>query len=163
MNIPLNIDWQQILLHLLNFVVLFAILYFLLYNPVKEFIDKRTKYYKELDDEKSKNLSDSEKLKEEYLKKLETADGDIDRMKSEAQKDIESSNLIETEKAKKEAEKILAEARLGAEKEREKILRETEKEIAKMVESAAEKLILNSTAKAYDDFLSSAERGESDE
>ena len=29
MNIPLNIDWQQILLHVLNFVILFGGLYFL--------------------------------------------------------------------------------------------------------------------------------------
>ena len=32
MNIPLNIDWQQILLHVLNFVILFGGLYFLLYK-----------------------------------------------------------------------------------------------------------------------------------
>ena len=30
MNIPLNIDWQQILLHLMNFVILAGGLYFLL-------------------------------------------------------------------------------------------------------------------------------------
>ena len=30
MNLPLNIDLQQVLLHLLNFTILFAILYFLL-------------------------------------------------------------------------------------------------------------------------------------
>ena len=32
MNIPLNIDWQQILLHLLNFVILAGGLYLLLYS-----------------------------------------------------------------------------------------------------------------------------------
>ena len=37
-GIPLNIDWRQILLHLLNLVILFLILYFLLYNPVKKFM-----------------------------------------------------------------------------------------------------------------------------
>ena len=31
---PLNIDWQQILLHLLNFAILFAGLWLLLYKPV---------------------------------------------------------------------------------------------------------------------------------
>lgn len=41
MNLPLNIDWQQILLHAFNFVLLFAILYFLLYKPVKDFMEKR--------------------------------------------------------------------------------------------------------------------------
>ena len=51
MNIPLNIDWQQILLHLFNFAILFAILYFLLYKPVKDFMAKREEYYKNMDAE----------------------------------------------------------------------------------------------------------------
>ena len=38
---PLNIDWQQILLHLLNFAILAFGLYFLLYKPVKAFREKR--------------------------------------------------------------------------------------------------------------------------
>ena len=40
---PLNIDWQQILLHLLNFVILAGGLYFLLYKPVKNFMLARKK------------------------------------------------------------------------------------------------------------------------
>ena len=47
MNIPLNIDWQQILLHLLNFVILAGGLYLLLYKPVKTFMEKRQLYYQE--------------------------------------------------------------------------------------------------------------------
>ena len=47
MNIPLNIDWQQILLHLLNFVILAGGLYLLLYKPVKTFMEKRQQYYQE--------------------------------------------------------------------------------------------------------------------
>ena len=35
-NIPLNVDWQQILLHWMNFVILTGGLYFLLYKPVKQ-------------------------------------------------------------------------------------------------------------------------------
>ena len=49
MNIPLNIDWQQILLHLLNFVILAGGLYLLLYKPVKAFMEKRQQYYQEQD------------------------------------------------------------------------------------------------------------------
>jgi hypothetical protein len=33
-GVPLNIDWQQILLHLFNFTILFGILYILLYSTV---------------------------------------------------------------------------------------------------------------------------------
>ena len=35
-GIPLNIDWQQILLHLFNFTILFGALYILLYKPEGE-------------------------------------------------------------------------------------------------------------------------------
>ena len=36
MNIPLNIDWQQILLHFFNFSILVGGLYLLLFKPVKD-------------------------------------------------------------------------------------------------------------------------------
>ena len=60
MNIPLNIDWQQILLHLLNFVILAGGLYLLLYKPVKAFMDKRTAYYRDQDAQAAKALADAE-------------------------------------------------------------------------------------------------------
>ena len=41
MNLPLNIDLQQIFLHMLNFVILAGGLYFILYSPVKKFMDQR--------------------------------------------------------------------------------------------------------------------------
>ena len=41
MNLPLNIDFQQILLHLLNFVILAGGLYLLLYKPVNKFITEK--------------------------------------------------------------------------------------------------------------------------
>lgn len=44
MGIPLNVDWQQILLHLFNFIILFGGLWLLLYKPVKDFMAKREAY-----------------------------------------------------------------------------------------------------------------------
>ena len=38
---PLNIDFLQVLLHLLNFVILAGGLTFLVYRPVLRFIDER--------------------------------------------------------------------------------------------------------------------------
>ena len=46
MGIPLNVDWQQILLHLFNFIILFGGLWLLLYKPVKNFMAKREAYYR---------------------------------------------------------------------------------------------------------------------
>ena len=78
MNVPLNIDWQQILLHLLNFVLLFAILYFLLYAPVKKFMEKRCEYYKNIDEDAKDKLHQAEELKNEYAEKLRLADNEIE-------------------------------------------------------------------------------------
>lgn len=82
---PLNIDWQQILLHLFNFVVLTGVLYFLLYKPVKSFMDKRTEEYRLADEKANKTVSDvleeNARLKEE-----------IRRLKGESENPKESSD-----------------------------------------------------------------------
>ena len=69
MNIPLNIDWQQILLHLFNFVILTGGLYFLLYGPVKKFMNKRLRYYKELDKQANKKIKETTKDKLDKVEK----------------------------------------------------------------------------------------------
>ena len=74
MNIPLNIDWQQILLHLLNFVILAGGLYLLLYKPVKAFMDKRTAYYRDQDAQAAKALADAEQTAAEVRQQLKNAD-----------------------------------------------------------------------------------------
>lgn len=161
---PLNIDWQQILLHLLNFVVLFGILYFLLYKPVKQFMDNRTEYYKSLDDEAKKNLEDSEKAKEEYQNKLDTADDEIVAIKEKARKELEKASASHIKQAEAEATKIVADARKAAERERVKMLKEVQNEISDMVTSATEKIVVNaSTSDAFDQFLEAAQRSEADE
>ena len=50
MSIPLNIDWQQILLHLFNFAILAGGLYLLLYRPVKQFMEQREAAYQKSHD-----------------------------------------------------------------------------------------------------------------
>lgn len=160
MNLPLNIDWQQILLHLFNFVVLFAILYFLLYKPVKDFMEKRTEYYKKLADDANANLEAAQKTKEEYDNKLATAEDEIARKKEKARKELEESNADKIKQAEKEAAKIVEEAHQTLEKERAQMLKEAQKDISDMVVSAVEKIVLtSSTSESFDQFLDTVERG----
>ena len=84
MNIPLNIDWQQILLHLLNFVILAGGLYLLLYKPVKAFMEKRQQYYQEQDAKAAKTLADAEKTAAEVRQQLKNADADAAAASSSA-------------------------------------------------------------------------------
>ena len=87
---PLNIDWQQILLHLFNFVVLTGVLYFLLYKPVKSFMDKRTEEYRSADEKANKTVSDvleeNARLKEE-IRRLK---GDAETQKEPEKNDSKS-------------------------------------------------------------------------
>ena len=77
MNIPLNIDWQQILLHVLNFVILFGGLYFLLYKPVKNFMAKREAHYAEMAQKAQSELDSAEKIKADYQEQLKSVEGEI--------------------------------------------------------------------------------------
>ena len=87
---PLNIDIQQIFLHLLNFVVLFAILYFLLYKPVRDFMHKRAEYYQDLDQKTKENYARSESAKSEDEEKLSAADDEIMELREKAQDQYEA-------------------------------------------------------------------------
>lgn len=161
---PLNIDWQQILLHLFNFVILFAVLYFLLYNPVKQFMDKRTEYFKNLDDEAKEKLAAAEKTEAEYESKVMAADTELAAEKEKALKELEVSIATRKKQAEDEAAKIITDARITAEQERVKILKEAQSEIADMVTTATEKIISASdTEEAYNQFLRIAQGGVSDE
>ena len=141
MGIPLNIDWQQILLHLLNFTLLFAGLYFLLYKPVKKFMQKREEYYKKMQDEADEMLSHAQASKAEYEQKLADADREIAGKKEDAAVKIK-------EDAKEEAKAMRAQIVDGA-----------RKEITEMVNQAAEKILLSEdVSTTYDAFLDAAER-----
>ena len=159
MNIPLNIDWQQILLHLFNFSILLAGLSLLLYKPVKDFMDKRTAYYKQLDDETKEKLEKAKNLEELYQKQIEQADDEISQLKAKAALEAEQSADEQLKSAKKQAEKMLADAQDGARKEREKILVQTQQDIAKLAAVATQKLVMESMDDVYDQFLRAAEGG----
>ena len=161
---PLNIDWQQILLHLLNFVILFAILYFVLYKPVKKFMDQRTDYYRQMEEKTKSNLAESEKTKAEYSQKLAAAEEEITSQKEKARKELEESNQVRIRAAEAEAAKIIADAKETVQRERAQMLEAAKEDISDMVTAAAEKLMVGgSTAQAYDAFLKKAEEGDGHE
>ena len=92
MNIPLNIDWQQILLHLLNFVILAGGLYLLLYKPVKTFMEKRQQYYQEQDAKAAKTLADAEKTMAEVRQQLKMPTPTLRQKLAAAQKSADAAS-----------------------------------------------------------------------
>ena len=76
-GLPLNIDWQQILLHLFNFTILFGALYILLYKPVKDFMSRRTAYYAEMDSKAEDALKEAESSRDAYDEKIKAFDDEV--------------------------------------------------------------------------------------
>lgn len=159
MNIPLNIDWQQILLHLLNFAILALGLYLLLYKPVKKFMDQRTAYYRDMDAEAKEKLDQAAAMEEEYRARISSAESEIMQMKANAAKETEAAAGLRMQEAKAQAEKILTDARANAEAERGKIIAGAQTEIMELASSAAEKLVQDSLERAYDEFFEAAKGG----
>ena len=159
MNIPLNIDWQQILLHLLNFAILAGGLYLLLFKPVKAFMEKRESYYQNMDSEAKQKLQDAEALKDSYTRQLDSAAQEIAQKKADAQKAIEASRSEQLKAAKDEADRILQAARANTEREHDKMLRDAQKEMADLAVIAAEKLLLKGEGSPYEQFLNAANAG----
>ncbi len=156
-GVPLNLDWQQILLHLLNFVILFAILYFLLYKPVKNFMDKRRKAYEEMDEEANAAKAEAEQILTEYQEKLSGVDAEIETKKQEAIEEAQQLAKNIQAKAEQEASEILAKAKTQARSEHDRIVDDASDEITKMAKEAAAKVVFQNTSEAYDSFLDTVE------
>ena len=160
-GVPLNIDWQQILLHLFNFTILFGARYILLYKPVKDFMANREEHFAEMDSKANQALADAEKNKEEYEKKLSDFEEKVRDEKSRMSKEVEAERERRLGEAKSEAEKIVADARTEAEREKSEIIASAQKEITGMVTEATEKLALDQSASdAFDQFLDAAEEAD---
>ncbi|MBE7008992.1 MAG: ATP synthase F0 subunit B [Ruminococcaceae bacterium] len=153
---PLNIDWQQILLHLLNFVILAGGLYFILYKPVKEFMAKREQHYKEIDDYAMKNRVEAEELRKAAQEKLDAAEEEIAAMHVKASDEIEAEKQRQLGEARAEARRILETAGKTAELRSKKALADSNDDIRALAMDAVRKMLL-SDGNALDHFLDAAE------
>ena len=157
-GVPLNIDLQQIMLHLLNFTILFGLLYILLYKPVKDFMAKRTSYYADMDSKAEDALKAAEESRMAYDEKVQSFDEEVRAERSKVNKEIAESRDRQLAAAKADAEKIVSDARTEANREKEEIIASAQKEITDMVTGAMEKLTLEQSASdAFDQFLDAAE------
>mgnify|MGYP001525560930 CR=1 FL=1 len=136
---PLNINFQQILLHMFNFVILAFGLYMLLYKPVVAFMKKREDHFADLEKQAQEAKSQAEATQE------------ADRQRQERM-----------QRAQADADKLLKSARGAAEQERNAMLEGAKKDIAQMVVSATGKLMDKENDPAfdkalYDSFLKAAQ------
>lgn len=141
MNIPLNIDWQQIVLHLLNFVILAGGLYLLLYKPVKSFMDQRTEYFRTQEETARKQIQEAKEAAEQYKKRIAGVEQEIEEMKDKARAEASKEADRELKSARIEAEKIVEAARKSAELEKQRAVTKANQQIASLAADTIKMLL----------------------
>lgn len=157
MQIPLNIDLQQIILHLFNFFILFGGLYFLLYKPVKQFMEKRTAYYEEMDAQAKAALENAKNLESSWNEKLEAVEEEISDRRRQAVKEAQQIGQEQKAQTELECEAMLTAAKAQAVREKEKIINEAKEEVADIAMQAVKKLLPSEDTDPLDAFLDQAE------
>ena len=154
---PLNIDWQQILLHLMNFAILAGGLYLLLYKPVKDFMAKRLEGYQAREAETVRRETEAEAAKTRYADMIRQAELEIQRRKEQASEELEEEKRQQLAEARAEARKILSTASKTAELRSRKALEDAHEEIRTLARDMVDKLVVESSGDALDQFLNEAE------
>lgn len=167
MTAPLNIDLQQILLHLLNLVILVGGLTLILYKPVTRFLKNRQDYFASKEREISEKEQALDALKAEYEEKLKSAREEIDRQRLEAKQELAKNANNYMEQAKAKADALIKDAEQEAEVRKEHILESAQTEIGELVLSAAQKLLADTETPQrdsvlYDEFIKLAQTSAKD-
>jgi len=143
----MQIDLNEFIWAIINFLVLLALLYKFLWNPILNTLDKRR-------EEISSNLSSAESMKQQAEEMLEEYKKKIAAAKSEAQDIINQANRAAEEtrnkimsQAHEEAAKITEKAREEIRREKEQALKEVRDEIATLAVLAAGKVLERSMTK----------------
>ncbi len=148
----LGIDGGAMIAQLVNFGLLFLILWKFLYKPILKMLNNRTATIEDSlakAAEIDKEYQEIEKRKEKLVMKAKAeADKIIDGAKAEA-KEIEKNATFEAET---KAKTIIADAEVDAEKQKLAIIESAKDDVAKLVEQSLTSLLKNDTKK-YDDAL----------
>lgn len=136
-----GIDGRILLWQVINFGVLFGVLWYLLYKPVKKIMREREDKVRESLERADKLEVKSKELEEEFRSKMAAQRKEIEEMHKRAMAEQKRLEKELKEKAEGEATRILAEAKDAAKKERVEIMKETEEDIKRLAVLLAEKIL----------------------
>ena len=156
------IDWQQILLHVFNFIILAAGLTFLLFKPVRKFMRNREQKYKDSAEQHAKRVEEIAELEKEKKERFAGLDSELAERRKEVLAQTEQRNRQLLSEAERQAESIVAASRRKAEEERAAYMLSAGNDIADMVVKSAGKLLAmesspESDSALYDSYLKAAE------
>ena len=140
-DLPLGINIPLLISFVINFIILFGLLSFVLYKPVLKMLDERQAKIKE-------SMEQAEQIKEQTLKAEESIKEQLESARKEGQRIVSQSEQIgerlkseAKEEAQQQAEILINKARVEIQRERDKDLEDLRKQFADIAILAAEKVI----------------------
>jgi len=137
----------------LNVFVLFVLLSFILFNPVRNMLKKRQDKITSDRENAESNKKEALLLKQEYEEKLKQADKEAEAILSEARKVAMHNEQKIVDEAKEEAARIIARANTEAELEKQKVADEVKQQIIAVASVMASKLVAKSIDESENDAL----------
>ncbi len=137
----LGISLPTLLAQIVNFAILFGLLYLVAYKPIMRMLDERSRKIKE-------SMEQTEFIKEQAAHADEEAERRIEEASREGQEVIARAARMGEEvrqeaeqKARQEGESLITRARMEIQRERDEAIDELRKEFADLTILAAEKVI----------------------
>ena len=121
-DMPLGLNVIEILLHIFNFIILIVAVRFLLYKPIKKFMDKRAQGCADEEADYARKKEEAEKMKAEAEDKIREAEVKAARIEDDANANAVKEADAILENARKDAKDIVAraEADMAAKEVRER-------------------------------------------
>ncbi|MBO4338686.1 MAG: F0F1 ATP synthase subunit B [Clostridia bacterium] len=131
----------DLLLNILNIILLFLITRFLVYKPVKKFMQERKDRIEKEKADAEQQLREANDLKEEYSSLLADADEKARQTVLDGENEAKKRSAEIIGKANDEAERIRKDAEEKAEKEKGEALESMKGEVASLAVSISEKIL----------------------
>lgn len=136
-----GIDGKLLIAQLINFGILFAALSYLLYKPVMKTLDDRKTLIKEGVEAAQENIAKKGDAEKEAQEIVRTAEQEAEGITGSARESAQAQRASLIKEAEARAAAIEADAQARAKEDAAKVLRESEKEIARLAILAAERTL----------------------
>ena len=137
----------------LNVFILFAVMSYFLFNPVRDMLKKRKERIENDIEIAKQNKEDALALKSEYEAKLKEADKEVEKILSEARKKALKKEETMIAEAKEEAARIIARAQNEIELEQKRAMDDMKKEMIQVASMMACKVVAQSIDVQIQDTL----------
>ena len=137
----LGISVPTLVAQIVNFVLLFGLLYLVAYKPVMRMLDERSRKIKESMEQTEYIKEQAERAEEESKKRIEAASKEGQEVIARAVRTGEEVRQQAQQEAKGEAEVLIGRARTEIQRSRDDAIDELRQEFADLTIMAAEKVI----------------------